>query len=323
MSAVPRASVIIPCYNLGRYLDEAVASVLAQTLQDFEILVVDDGSTEPETRRLLAEYRQPKTRVIHSDNRGLPAAKNLGIQETTGAYVCALDADDRLEPTMLEKSVRVLDEDPSLAFVSHWLRSFGDEEREWTPERCDFPALLDMNTVNGAALVRREAVMAVGGFDETMRQGCEDWDLWISLVERGFRGAILPEVLFRYRKRADSMTVAMQGETHFELYRYLIEKHKASYRRHLPELLLRRESSMCDLLRHAHDLGLEYEASLKAELSNRRDEVRILRAKMEHATPEVEQLRAEVRALRGSMSWKITAPLRVVYGWLLRLMRDS
>ncbi len=319
MSAIPRVSIIVPCYNLGRFLDEAVASVLAQTFQDFEILVVDDGSTEAETRRLLTEYRRPRTRVLYSDNRGLPAAKNLGIQETTGAYICALDADDRLEPTMLEKSVHILDEDPSIAFVSHWLRTFGDEEREWTPERCDFPALLDMNTVNGAALVRRDAVMAVGGFDASMRQGCEDWDLWISLVERGFRGTILPEVLFRYRKRADSMTVGMQGEAHFELYRYLIEKHEASYRNHLPELLLRRESGICDLIMHVHDLELEYEATLRAELANRRDEVRMLRRKVEYLRPDVEQLRAEIRALRSSMSWRVTAPLRVVYGWLLRL----
>ena len=73
----PRVSVIIPCYNLGRYLDEAVDSVLAQSFQDFEIVIVDDGSTDPETCRLLADYRKPRTQVVRSENRGLPAAKNL------------------------------------------------------------------------------------------------------------------------------------------------------------------------------------------------------------------------------------------------------
>ena len=198
-----KVSVIIPCYNLGRYLDEAVESVLAQTFEDFEILVVDDGSTENETRRL-------------------PAAKNLGLAHTTGPYVCMLDADDRLDPCLLEKSVAALDGDSSIAFVSHWLRTFGDEVWEWTPTRCDAPALLDVNTVNGAALVRRSALDAVGGFDESMRDGCEDWDVWISLVERGFKGAILPEVLFHYRRRPESMSrVTMRGEGHPRLYRRL------------------------------------------------------------------------------------------------------
>src|SRR5437660_4655595 len=221
-----KVSVIVPCYNLGEYLDEAVDSVLAQTFQDFEIVVVDDGSTDQATRRLLAAYEKPRTRVIRSENRGLPAAKNLGLAETTGPYVCMLDADDRLDPQLLAKSVAALDRDPSLAFVSHWLRTFGDESWEWTPSRCDFPALLDVNTVNGAALVRRSALLAVGGFDESMRDGCEDWDAWISLVERGFKGAILPEVLFHYRRRPESMSrVMMRGEGHPRLYRRLTEKH--------------------------------------------------------------------------------------------------
>jgi len=90
----PHVSVIVTCYNLGRFLDEAVESVLSQTFQDLEIVVVDDGSTEPETRRLLADYRRPKTSVVHSENRGVSAAKNLGIAHTKGMYICALDADD-------------------------------------------------------------------------------------------------------------------------------------------------------------------------------------------------------------------------------------
>jgi len=253
-----KVSVIIPCYNLGRYLDEAVESVLAQTFEDFEILVVDDGSTEDETRRLLASYDKPRTRIVHSENRGLPAANNLGLAHTTGPYVCMLDADDRLDPCLLEKSVAALDGDSSIAFVSHWLRTFGDEVWEWTPTRCDAPALLDVNTVNGAALVRRSALDAVGGFDESMRDGCEDWDVWISLVERGFKGAILPEVLFHYRRRPESMSrVMMRGEGHPRLYRRLAEKHPRIYGEHVRPLIVRREEDISNLRRHVHDLELE------------------------------------------------------------------
>jgi glycosyltransferase involved in cell wall biosynthesis len=293
----PQISVIIPCFNLGHYLDEAVDSVLAQTRHADEILIVDDGSTDPATREMLADYRRPKTRVLHSENKGLPAAKNLGLASTSGAYVCMLDADDRLEPTMLEKSASVLDRDQSVAFVSHWLRTFGDETGEWTPDRCDFPALLDVNTVNGAALVRRDALVAAGGFDESMRQGCEDWDLWISVVERGMKGVILPEFLFLYRRRAGSMSRAMHENVgHPALYRRIVEKHQESYSRYLFELIIRRERDIAHLNRHNDDLEFEHVNWLGPELALRRDDVAMLQRKVEEdqrriASGETDKLR--------------------------------
>ena len=327
----PKVSVIIPCYNLGRYLDEAVESVLAQSFQDFEILVVDDGSTDPETCRLLADYRKPRTRIVRSGNRGLPAAKNLGVAHTTGPYICALDADDRADPKLLERSVAALDADPSLAFVSHWLRTFGDETRDWTPASCDFPALLDVNTVNGAALVRRSAVDAAGGFDETMRDGCEDWDLWITLVERGLRGRILPEVLYYYRRRAGSMSKLMvQGEGHSRLYRFLAQKHAHSYREHLSALLVRREEDICTLRRQVHDLEIEHYRWMAPEIAKQRDDVAVRERKIGRERTRLEAdlvmtraaldgARREVDALRHSISWRITAPLRAAYERLLAI----
>ena len=89
--------------------------------------------------------------------------------------------------TWFEKGLRVLDDQPNIAFVSHWLETFGDEHWTWKPEQCDLPSLLARNSVNGAALVRREAFEAVGGYDESMREGCEDWDFWLRLVERRIR----------------------------------------------------------------------------------------------------------------------------------------
>ena len=146
-----------------------------------------------------------------------------------GDRLCMLDADDLLEPDMLARSVAALDADPSVAFASHWLRTFGEEQGEWTPTSCEFPALLDMNTVNGSALVRRTALESVGGFDETFLEGCEDWDLWITMVAHGFRGVIIPEFLFRYRRRTGSMSqVMMEGDTHPALYRRLAAKHAAT-----------------------------------------------------------------------------------------------
>jgi glycosyltransferase involved in cell wall biosynthesis len=337
MTARPRVAVVITCYNLGRYLDETVDSVFAQTFQDFEIVIVDDGSDEPETVRLLESYARPQTRVVHSPNRGLPAARNLGIRESTGEYICALDADDLLEPTYLEKSIRVLDEDPTIAFVSHWLRAFGDEAWEWRPDRCDMVSLLDRNMVNSAALFRRELASAVGGFDETLTRGFEDWAFWLEAVSRGFRGAIIPEVLFHYRRRPDSMSRRMMVDgTDREFFRWRLERHAADYRRHVVELTATREVRSWNLCREIHGLEAEHREWLDPDVRRWREQVEALRDKMDRAErrtgllreartqneclqAQAARLTAEVAALRASWSWRLTAPLRLVGEWLLGL----
>ena len=325
-----KISVIIPCYNLGEYLDEAVASVLAQTYQDFEIVIVDDGSTDSATRGLLADYRRPRTRVIRTVHVGVSAARNLGIANTTGGYLCALDADDRLEPTYFEKAVPVLDADASIAFVSCWLRTFGDEEREWKPERCDLPALLWENTVLTASLVRREAVVAAGGYDTGIPiQGFEDWDLWLTLAERGCRGVILPEMLFNYRRRAGSLsTISWYGSGHLPLTSYRLAKHRELYLAHLVDVLLHQDSETAALLRRNDEIERVLASELEPEVALRREELATLRSRLAAASPRpagdappmaqrVAELEAalhaasaEVTALRTSMSWRITGPLR-------------
>jgi len=285
----PRVSVVVPCYDHGRFLDEAVGSVFAQTFQDFEIVIVDDGSTDPATRAVLDGWDRPRTRVLRIPNRGLSGARNAGIRATAGELVCCLDADDVLEPTLFEKSVALLDARPDLAFVSHWLRTFGDEAWDWTPASCDFPALLDANTVNGAALVRRQALEDAGLFDETMRDGCEDWDLWITMVERGAKGAILPEFLFRYRRRADSMSRAMAfGGGGIALYERLARKHEASFRAHLPHLYARRARVAEGLAAHVRELRHEGERWLGPELGKKREHAAALRDKLARDRPRAQ-----------------------------------
>ena len=328
----PRVTFVVPCHDLGAYLDEAMDSVFAQTVQDFDVIIVDDGSTDDPTRRLLESYERPRTRVFRTENRGLSAARNFATARTSARYLCALDADDRLAPAYLERSLGVLDADPSLAFASHWVRTFGEDEREWTPERCDLAAVLDMNTLNGAALVRRDAVVSVGGWDESFRDGCEDWDFWLTLLERGYRGTIIPEVLFHYRRRPGSMSrVMMQGDVHLGVFGQILAKHRESYRRHLTELTLRREADIARLLGEIHDLDLDHHGWLLPQIDRAREELAAARAKVARVEQDrareaelarlegrVAALEHEVADLRGSMSWRITGPLRTVYGWMLK-----
>jgi glycosyltransferase involved in cell wall biosynthesis len=318
-------SVIIPCYNLGAYLGEAVESVLGQTFQDFEILIVDDGSTDAATREVLERFSRPKTRVLRIAHAGLAAARNHGIEQARGRYLCALDADDRLEPAFLEKMVRVLDADPSLTFSSCWLRTFGDETWDWTPERCDLPTLLWENTVLTASLVRRDAVVAIGGYDTAMpEQGDEDWDLWLTLVERGHRGAILPEILFNYRRRAGSMsTICWYGPGHLPLLRYRVAKHHATYERYGLDVLLHQDDATAALLRHNDRVEQHIATFLEPAVGLRRQELAALQSKLaslsraDDLEAALRSASAEVSALRTSMSWRVTAPLRGIYGrWL-------
>jgi len=321
----PAVSVIVPCYNLGAYVEEAVDSVLAQTWQDFEIIVVDDGSTDPHTNAVLAALERPRTRVLTTENRGLPAARNHAIRHARGRYVCALDADDKLHPRFLEKTLAVLERDPSLAFVSTWIECFGTEQWIWRQERCDFPTLLAECVVLTASPVRRDALEAVGGYDaERYLYGSEDWDLWISLVERGFRGTIIPEALFYYRQRAGSMRrVGERPAIRLRVWRSLLEKHRQTYQRYLPDVLLRMEDDCGGLLLENSRIERELHTRLPSLLAERvaeRDRLHAelrARASRTDVGPELAAARAEVAALRASWSWKVTAPLRLGYeGWL-------
>ena len=333
----PKISVIIPCFNLGQFIEEAVDSVFAQTDQDFEIIIVNDGSTDESTNALLAGFSRPRTRIMSTGNRGLAAARNLAIVHSRGRYICALDADDKLHPTFIEKTTALLDADPTLAFVSTWLETFGDENWVWRQERCDFPALLAECVVLTAAPVRREAIDAVGGYDGNMvASGDEDWDLWISLVEHGFRGTIIPEVLFYYRRRPGSMsTFSMRGEQRVRIWGNLLEKHHASYLHYLPDVLALKEAECGRVLLSNWHVEHEIETRLRPQIAERRTELAPLTCELNRAREvsmasdhrgreleqALEQARAEIATFRSSWSWRLTAPLRRGFDLWLVLRR--
>jgi len=128
----PLLSVIVPCYNYGHYLNEALESLYEQTFQNFEIIIVNDGSTEEATLKILERLeKKPKLKILHQQNQGLSATRNNGIKTARGKYICCLDADDKLEPTYFEKALALLESSPETAFVTPWVQYFDASDANW------------------------------------------------------------------------------------------------------------------------------------------------------------------------------------------------
>ncbi len=209
----PQVSVVIPCYNHAHYLREAVQSVLRQTYRDWEILVVNDGSTDDTgrvARSLIQEHGSRRIHLIEKENGGLAEARNVGVRKSRGKYILPLDADDLLEPTMIEECVRILDQNPGVAIAYTDVRQFGAVERVVPSVPYDFKLLCHMNFMCCSSLYRREAFDAVGGYNPNMVRGYEDWDFWIGCGEKGFFGEHVPKALFLYRRNANSMVTESQ-----------------------------------------------------------------------------------------------------------------
>jgi glycosyltransferase involved in cell wall biosynthesis len=235
----PRVSVIVPVFNAGRLLAEALDSVAAQTWRDFELVVVDDGSTDTETRAVLADAeRRPGVTVHRTENGGPSRARNVAIEHARGAYILPLDADDWLAPTYLERTVPVLDADPALGVAYTWVALVGGHQGVWRTGDFTLEALLARCTIHVTSLFRRQLWVDVGGYDPRFVESWEDWDLWLGAVARGWRGGCVPEVLAYYRRGATSRERrAREPGVGGRLMRTLVAKHRALYEAHLEDAL--------------------------------------------------------------------------------------
>ncbi|MCC6157813.1 MAG: glycosyltransferase [Deltaproteobacteria bacterium] len=213
MNASPRISVVIPCYNMGAFVGEAVESALAQGSGEVEVVVVDDGSNDGETPEAIdALARRVPIRVIRTANRGLAAARNEGVRNSTSDRIAFLDADDRFAPGALEAMDRALSAHADAAYVYGHTRTFGDRDEIWHRGEFNFFHLLYANEFEPAVMIRREALNRVGGFRAVGPvPGVEDWDLWLRLGALGLFGRRVDAVTLEYRIRPGSMVAAIKA----------------------------------------------------------------------------------------------------------------
>lgn len=199
-----KVSVIIPCYNYGQFIDDAVNSVLCQTFQDFEIVIVNDGSTDKYTNTKLENYSKPKCEVIHTEHLGAQYARNIGIKKSKGEYILPLDADDKIGPRYLQEAVKVLEEKKEFGIVYCRAEFFGDKSGEWILPDYTLEKMLIRNVIFCSAMFRRSDYLKTKGFNPNMIYGRQDWDFWLSLIENGVKVFRLQEIHFYYRYKLRS-----------------------------------------------------------------------------------------------------------------------
>lgn len=219
-------SVVIPCYNSGDTLKRTIASVKSQTWPSVEIIVVDDGSTDCFTQEVLAALND--VTLVRQTNCGLPAARNAGFRTAKGDYVLPLDADDWLDPQALEMMFLALQSAQGFGYAYCDVRLEG-EASGVLQKHFNFFEQLSLNQLPYCLLMPKQLWLKVGGYDETMRQGYEDWEFNIRLGVLGYFGLRVPHPLFHYRVSSNGMLISKSNRLHGVLWAQIQTRHQLTY----------------------------------------------------------------------------------------------
>ncbi len=232
-----KVSIIMPCYNDGQYILEAIQSVREQTYTNWELIIIDDNSDDSDTVNIINSIHDPQILVLHSDHLRPAGARNYGIEHATGKYILPVDSDDTIDKTYIEKAVNVIESSPDTGIVYCKADLFGEKSGPWDLPEYSFKSMLLDNIVFVTALFYREDWEKVGGFSTTMVAGMEDYDFWLSIMELGRKIYQIPEVLFHYRIKPVSRTTTFQNncEQVQDTYRQMYRNHADFYLQHYDE----------------------------------------------------------------------------------------
>jgi glycosyltransferase involved in cell wall biosynthesis len=220
-------SIIIPCFNDGQYIEQAIQSILDQTYSNMEVIVIDDGS-DNETKNILRVLDDKIDLLITQNNHGTSVARNRGVSAAKGEFILPLDADDFFEPSFIEKSVNILENNSKVGLVTCHAYIIKDDSitGEIISKGGQAKDMLIRNGVLANSLFRKKVWDDVLGYDEKMVNGYEDWDFNISITQKGWQIYVIDDFLFRYRLKKNSRNTNANFSYKYDLLTYINLKHK-------------------------------------------------------------------------------------------------
>lgn len=235
-------SIIMPSYNQGPYLPEALDSVLAQTYSNWECIIVDDGSKD-NTAEIAKSYcaKDPRIKYVYQENSGVSAARNYGIAHSKGEFLLPLDGDDKIAPKFLELTLQEIVKDRNIRVVYTDVQYFGSRNDIYKLPNFSIEQLLGMNVMCVTSLFRKEDFDKAGGFNTNMKEGFEDWDFFVSMFQDGEGTAVkIPQVLFYYRRKPVSRNNSA-SKAKIDFRRRIWENHKEMFAKVYPDPTLTTE----------------------------------------------------------------------------------
>jgi glycosyltransferase involved in cell wall biosynthesis len=222
----PVVSVIIPCFNHGMYIDEAIASVESCKEINFEVIVINDGSTDNFTINKLHELSRRSIIVIHQNNKGVSVARNHGISISKGKYILPLDADNKIVPSFLSRSVNILENNPDISIIySDKFILKGNSLKHRKVGKLDVRRMLRANYIDTCSVYRKTIWEVLGGYDEKINS-LEDYEFWLSAIGHGFNFHYIKEPLFYYRVLENSkIRTTIKTPAFKEIQLFIYRKH--------------------------------------------------------------------------------------------------
>jgi len=259
MNNQPIVSIIIPCYNQGRYISETLDCLLKQSYENWEAIIVNDGSTDY-SESIIEKWLKLDRRFkyINKDNEGVAIARNIGIKSAIGEFVLPLDADDLISQDYIEKCIQLFRSSPQIKLIYPIVELFGNSTGKWNLPEYSYKALLLDNMIVCSGMFKRSDFLKTNGYDPQFVHGLEDWEFWISFLSPDDIVYKIPETHFFYRIKEVSRNSSLKNEHIAEASRKIYSKHINKYN----EILGSMYGNPLLILRDYINLRREYELTI-------------------------------------------------------------
>jgi len=233
----PILSIIIPCFNAESTLESTLESVLNQDFQDWEAIIVNDGSVDS-TGKIALKWinKDERFKYFSKINEGLGKTRNYGISKANGVYILPLDSDNLIEKDFVSSAIDVFEKNSKIGVIYGDAEYFGDKKGIWRVDKYNFKKILEDNYIDACAIYRKSLWIEVGGYDENMPfQGNEDWDFWLAFGVLGVKFHHLNKITFKYFVSKNSMIRSFTDKMHTSNTNYIFKKYSEQYKKYYLE----------------------------------------------------------------------------------------